>query len=85
VNIEENGSIGGEMKRSLRSLLAVAFLVAITAVAVSAMALTGNDASATPVKVRSPAASADQIRAERRESFRRTGCSKHMRQNTPDV
>ena len=73
------------MKRRMRVALAVAFLVAVTAVAVSAMAFTGRDASATPVKVRSPAASADQIRAERRESFRRTGCSKHMRQNTPDV
>ena len=73
------------MKRRMRVALAVAFLVAVTAFAASAMALTGRDASATPVKVRSPAASADQIRAERRESFSRTGCSKHMRQNTPDV
>jgi len=73
------------MKTRMRVALAVAFLVAVTAVAVSAMAFTGRDASATPVKVRSPAASsADQIRAERRESFRRTGC-KHGRQNTPDV
>jgi hypothetical protein len=59
--------------------LAVAFLVAVTAFAVSAMAFTGRDASATRPNVRSPAASADQIRAERRESFRRTRCSKHMR------
>ncbi len=73
------------MKRRMRVALTVASLVAVTVVAVSAMAFTGHDASATPVKVRSPAASADQIRAERRESFRRTGCSKHMRQNTPDV
>jgi hypothetical protein len=59
--------------------------MAVTAVAASAMAFTGRDASATPVKARSPAASvADQIRAERRESFRRTGC-KHVRHNTPDV
>jgi hypothetical protein len=72
------------MKRRMRVALAVAFLVAVTAVAVSAMVLTGHDASATPVKVRSPAASAEQIRAERRESFSRTGC-KHRRQNTPDV
>jgi hypothetical protein len=73
------------MKRRMRVALAVAFLVAVTAVAVSAMAFTGRDASATRPKVRSPAASADQIRVERRESFRRTGCAKHMRQNTPDV
>jgi hypothetical protein len=73
------------MKRRMRVALTVASLVAVMVVTVSAMAFTGRDASATPVKVRSPAASADQIRAERRESFRRTGCSKHMRQNTPDV
>jgi len=69
----------------MRVVLAVAFLVAVTAVAASAMAFTGRDASATPVKVRNQATLADQIRAERRESFSRTGCSKHMRQNTPDV
>jgi hypothetical protein len=73
------------MKRRMRVALAVAFLVAATVVAASAMALTRHDASATPMKVRSPAGLADQIRAERRESFSRTGCSKHMRQNTPDV
>ena len=73
------------MKRRMHVALAVAFLVTVTVFAVSAMALTGRDASATQPKVRSPAASAEQIRAERRESFRRTGCSKHMRQNTPDV
>jgi hypothetical protein len=73
------------MKRRMRVALAVTFLVAVTAFAVSAMALTGRDASATRPTVRSPAASADQIRVERRESFRRTGCSKHMRQTTPDV
>ena len=73
------------MKRRMRVVLAVAFLVAVTAFTVSAMAFTGRDGSATRPKVSRPAASADQIRAERRESFRRTGCSKHMRQNTPDV
>jgi hypothetical protein len=73
------------MTRRLRSALAVTFVVVVTAVAAAAMAFTGRDASATGPKVRGPAASADQIRAERRESFRRTGCSKHMRQNTPDV
>ena len=73
------------MKRRMRVVLAVAFVMAVTAVAASAMAFTGRDASATPVKVRNPAGLADQIRAERRESFSRTGCSKHVRQNTPDV
>ena len=77
------------MKRSLRYVLAVAFVVAITAVAVSAMAFTGHDTSATRA-VRKPegahsSRSTEQIRAERRESFSRTGCSKHMRQMTPDV
>jgi hypothetical protein len=73
------------MKRRIRVALAVVFLVAVTAFTLSVRALTGHDASATRPKVRSPAASADQLRAERRESFSRTGCSKHMRQNTPDV
>jgi hypothetical protein len=73
------------MKRRMRVALTIASLVAVTVITVSAMAFTGRDASGTPVKVRSPAASADQIRAERRESFRRTGCSKHMRQHAPDV
>jgi hypothetical protein len=73
------------MKRRIRVALAVVFLVAVTAFTVSATALTGHDASATRPRVRSSAASADQLRAERRESFSRTGCSKHMRQNTPDV
>jgi hypothetical protein len=68
----------------MRVALAVGFILAITAFAVSAMAFTGSNSSATPVKVRSPAASADQVRVERRESFKRTGC-KHARQYTPDV
>ena len=72
------------MKRRMRVALAVASLVAVTVVTVSAMAFTGHDASATPVKVRSPAASADQIRADRRESFRHWMLEAH-RQNTPDV
>ena len=75
-----------EMKIRLRTALAVASAVAVTAVAASALAFTGNDASATKPsgaqKARTPAALADQIRAERRESYSRTGCSKHMRQNT---
>jgi hypothetical protein len=81
--------MGGEVKRRLRSALAIAFLVAIVAVAVSAVAFTGRDASATrpsgSPKARSPAASAEQIRVDRRDSFRRTGCSKHMRALNPDV
>jgi hypothetical protein len=68
----------------MRLALAVAFIVAVTAFAVSATAFSGDNSSATPVKVRSPAASADQVRVERRESFKRTGC-KHVRRNTPDV
>jgi hypothetical protein len=89
VKIEENDSMGRELKRRLRFALAVAFLMAITTVAVSAIAFTGHDASATrpsgSPKARSPAASAEQIRVDRRDSFRRTGCSKHWRPLNPDV
>jgi hypothetical protein len=82
--------MGGEMKRRLRAALAVAFLVAITAVAVSAMAFTGHDATATrpsgSPKARNPAALAEQIRVDRRDSFRHTGCSKRVRRlEAPDV
>jgi hypothetical protein len=82
--------MGGEMKRRLRFAFAVAFLVAITAVAVSAVAFTGHDASATrpsgSPKARTPAALAEQIRVERSDSFRRTGCSKRVRRlEAPDV
>ncbi len=77
------------MKRSLRYMLAVAFLVAITVVTASAMAFTGHDASATrpseSPKVRTPAALAEQVRLDRRESFSDTGCSWHMLLITPDV
>ena len=77
------------MKRSLRYMLAVAFLVAITAVTASAMAFAGHDASATKPsgspKARTPAALAEQVRLDRRESFSDTGCSWHMLLITPDV
>ena len=77
------------MKSRLRYALAVAFLAAITAVAASALVFAGNDENASRTsgspKARTPAALAEQVRAERRESFSRTGCSKHMRQITPDV
>ncbi len=78
------------MKKRLRSALAVAFLVAITAVAVSAMAFTRHDASATrpsgSPKARTPAALAEQVRVDRSDSFRRTGCSKGARRlEAPDV
>jgi hypothetical protein len=78
------------MKRHLRSALAVALVVAITAVAVSAMAFTGRDASATSrsgsPKARTPGALAEQVRVDRRDSFRHTGCSKKARRSVaPDV
>ena len=77
------------MKRSLRYALAVALLVAITAVTASAMAVTGRDASATKPsgvpKARAPAALAEQVRLDRRESLSDTGCSWHMLLITPDV
>ena len=77
------------MKRRMRVALAVAFLVAVTAFAVSAMALTGRDASATPPsgspKARTPATLAEQARVDRSDSFRRTGCSKRAHTEAPDV
>jgi hypothetical protein len=80
----------GEMKRRLRFALTVAFLVAIAVVALSAMALTGHDASAVrpaaSPKARTPDAIAEQLRVDRRDSFSRTGCSKRVRPvHAPDV
>jgi hypothetical protein len=77
------------MKRRLRFAFAIALVVAVTVVAASAIAFAGRDAKAVPQsgasKARTPAA-AEQIRAERRDSFRRTGCSKHVRHRVaPDV
>ena len=76
------------MKRNLRSALAVAFLVGVTAVAASAMAFTGHDASAKRPSVSTkatPAALTEQIRVDRRDSARHTGCSKARRHEAPDV
>ena len=77
------------MRRRLHYALAVAFLFAITAGAVSAMAFSRHDASATrpsaSPKARAPAALAEQVRLDRRESFADTGCSWHMLLITPDV
>jgi hypothetical protein len=76
------------MKIRLRTALAVAFAVAITVIAFSAMAFTGNDASATrpseAQKARAPAALTEQIRVDRRDS-RHGGCSKRRLLETPDV
>jgi FlaG/FlaF family flagellin (archaellin) len=77
------------MKRRLRFAFAIALVVAVTVVAASAIAFAGHDSKATPQsgasKARTPAA-AEQIRVERRDSFLRTGCSKHMRHGVaPDV
>jgi len=78
------------MKKRLHTALVVAFLVAVTAVAVSAMAFPGRDASATrpsgSQKARTPAALAEQIRVDRRDSFQHKGCSKRARPlEAPDV
>jgi hypothetical protein len=83
---------GGEMKRHLRIALTGAFLVAVAVVAVSAMAFTGGEASAVKPKpsanpkARTPAAMAEQIRVDRRDSYSRTGCKHRVRQvDAPDV
>ena len=78
------------MKRRLHLALTVAFLAAATVVAFSAMAFTGRDASAVKPsaspKVRAPAALAEQIRVDRRDSYSRTGCSKRARPiQAPDL
>ena len=77
------------MKIRLPFAIAIALIVTVTVVAASAIAFAGRDATAPPqsgaAKARTPTA-AEQIRAERRDSFRRTGCSKHMRHLVaPDV
>jgi hypothetical protein len=78
------------MKRRLRFALALGLVVAVTAVAASAIAFAGRDASATRPSgsptARTPAAQAEQIRVDRRDSFRHTGCSKRVRRlEAPDV
>jgi hypothetical protein len=78
------------MTRRLRFAFMVAFLAAVTAGALSAMAFTGRDASAVrpaaSLKARAPAALAEQVRVDRRDSFSRTGCSKRARPvHVPDV
>lgn len=78
------------MKRRLHVVLAIALLVAVTGVAVSAMAFTGRDTSAVKPsaspKARTPAALSEQIRVDRRDSYSRTGCSKRVRPvHAPDV
>lgn len=72
------------MKTRMRVALVIAALVAATVVA-SAMAFAGRDAPATRPEARSPAALAEQVRVERRESFLRPGCEELVLQNTPDV
>ena len=78
------------MTRRMRFALVIAFLVAVTAGALSAMAFTGRDASAVrpsaSPKARAPASLAEQVRVDRRDSFSRTGCSKRARPvDAPDV
>ena len=78
------------MKRHLRIALTGVFLVVIAIVAVSAMAFTGRDASAVKPsaspKARAPAALAEQIRVDRRDSYARTGCKHRARPvHAPDV
>ena len=69
-----------EMKRRLRFAFAIALVVAVTVVAASAIAFAGRDAKGRSavrrLKARAPAA-AEQIRAERRDSFRRTMLEAH--------
>ena len=78
------------MTRRLRFALTAALLVSVTAVALSAIAFTGRDASAVrpsaSPKARAPAAQAEQVRVDRRDSYSRTGCSKRVRPvHAPDV
>ncbi len=77
------------MKRNLRFALAVAFLVAVTAVTASAMAFTGHNASAKRPSVSTkatPAALNEQTRVDPRDSARHTGCSKRAKRlEAPDV
>ena len=78
------------MKKHTRWALAIVVLAAVAVAAASAMAFAGRDASATRsdnVKARSSISSADDaVRAERRESFSHTGCSKRTeRASTPAV
>jgi hypothetical protein len=68
------------VKNNLRLALAIAVLVAVAAAVAAAMAFAGRDASATTrpdnANARRPAASVEQIRLDRRDSLRHTGCSR---------
>ena len=78
------------MKKHLRIAITGAFLVAVAVVTFSAMAFAGRDTSGVKpsgsAKARAPAALAEQIRVDRRDSYSRTGCSKRVRPvHAPDV
>ena len=73
-----------------RLMLGAVLLVAMTLLAVPAIVLAGGGSSKpeTPGNAKAARTStlAEQLRAERRESFRHTGCSKGKeRFNTSDV
>lgn len=74
------------MSRRKRWLLGVVLLVAIVLLTVPAIVLAGSDTSSDRAKAGRASPAAEQLRAERRESFRNTGCSKDKeRFTTSDV
>ena len=66
------------MSRRKRWLLGAVLLVAMVLLAVPAIVLAGSDTSSDKTKAGRASPAVEQLRAERRESFRHTGCSKRM-------
>jgi hypothetical protein len=70
---------GGTMKKPRSWALGVVFLIAVALLVLPAFVLTGQSSS-TPVRIEKTKAesarSAENVRADRRESFRHRGCSK---------
>ena len=69
------------MKRRKRWAIGIVLLVAVALLMLPAIVLAGRDSSSTPTrsdnaKTGRTTPSAESLRVERRESFRRTGCSK---------
>jgi hypothetical protein len=70
------------MSRRKRWLLGAMLLGAMVLLVAPAIVLAGSDTSSDQAKAGRASPAAEQLRAERRESFRHTGCSKRMGRST---
>ena len=75
------------MKRRKRWAIGIVLLVEVALLTLPAIVLAGRGSSSTPARSDNTNAgrttpSAESVRVERRESFRRAGCSKRGEQRT---